>query len=86
MIIEICGTGCAKCHSVGDNVRKTLNEMGLKDGEDVNVTEIRDPVVFASRGVIFTPALMIEGEKVAEGTVPEVKDIKKWIEAKLPNK
>lgn len=86
MIIEICGTGCAKCHSVGDNVRKTLKELGLKDGEDVTVTEIRDPKNFASRGIIFTPALMIDDEKVAEGTVPDVKEIKRWVEAKLPRK
>jgi len=86
MIIEICGTGCARCHTVEDNVRKTLREMGLKEGEDVMVTEIKDPVMFASRGVIFTPALLIDNVKVAEGKVLDVKDLKKLIEARMPKK
>ena len=86
MIIEVCGTGCAKCHAVEDNVRKALREMGLKEGEDVMVTKVEDPLKFASRGVIFTPALLIDGVKVAEGRVLDKNEIKKLIEAKMPQK
>lgn len=86
MIIEVCGTGCAKCHATGDNVRKALREMGLKEGDDVLVSEVKDPVQFATRGVIFTPAVLIDSVKVSEGKIPDVKDIKKWVEGRLPNK
>jgi small redox-active disulfide protein 2 len=83
MIIEVCGTGCAKCHTVVDNVHKTVKEMGLKEGEDVLVNEVKDPLQFATRGVLFTPALLIDNVKLAEGKIPDVKEIKKWIEARL---
>lgn len=86
MIIEVCGTGCAKCHAVEENVRKTLHELGLTEGEQVTVTDIKDPVMMAKKGVIFTPALLIDGVKVAEGKVLDVKEIRKLVEAKLPQK
>jgi len=86
MIIEICGTGCAKCHTVEDNVRKTLQELGLSEDEQIKVADIKDPVMMAKKGVIFTPALLIDGVKMAEGKIPDVKEIKKWVEEKLPKK
>ena len=48
------------------------------------VTEIKDPILMAARGVMLTPALVIDGVKVAEGKIPDVKEIKKWVEERLP--
>jgi len=45
---------------------------------------INDFRLMAARGVMFTPAVVIDGAKVAEGRIPEVKEMKKWIEEKLP--
>lgn len=84
MIIEVCGPGCPRCHAAGDNVRKTLRELDLKEGEDVIVTEIKDPRLMAARGVMLTPAVVIDGVKMAEGKIPDVKEIKKWVEERLP--
>jgi hypothetical protein len=61
-------------------------ELVAKEGEDVLVTEVKDPMQFAARGVLFTPALLIDSVKLAEGKIPDVKEIKKWIEARLPHK
>ena len=84
MIIEVCGMGCARCHATKDNVAKALQELGLKEGEDVMVTEIKDPRQMAARGVMLTPALIIDGVKVVEGKIPDTKEIKKWVEDELP--
>jgi len=84
MIIEVCGTGCAKCQATKANARKALDELNLKEGEDALVTEVKDPKLMAARGVLFTPAVVIDGVKMAEGKIPEVKEIKKWLEEKLP--
>ena len=84
MIIEICGTGCPKCQATKANARKALDELNLKEGEDALVTEVKDPKLMAARGVLFTPAVVIDGVKMAEGKIPEVKEIKKWLEEKLP--
>ena len=80
MIIEVCGTGCPKCQATKANARKALDELGLKQGEDALVTEVKDLKLMAARGVLFTPAVVIDGVKMAEGKIPEVKEIKKWIE------
>jgi len=80
MIIEVCGPGCARCHATKDNVVKALKEMGLKEGEDALVSEIKDPKLMSARGVMLTPAVLIDGIKVCEGRIPDLKEVKKWIE------
>jgi small redox-active disulfide protein 2 len=84
MIIEVCGKGCPRCHATKDNVGKALRELNLKEGEDAAVTEIKDPKMMATRGVMMTPAVIIDGVKVSEGKIPDIKEIKKWIEERLP--
>ena len=80
MIIEVCGPGCPRCHATTDNVGKALQELGLKDGEDVLVSPIKDPKLIATRGVMLTPAVIIDGVKVSEGKIPNPQEIRKWIE------
>jgi len=83
MIIEVCGPGCPRCHATKDNVGKALQELGLKEGEDVAVTHIKDPKLMGARGVMFTPAVVIDGVKVCEGRIPSTEEVRKWIEEKL---
>jgi len=82
MIIEVCGPGCARCHATKDNVVKALKEMGLKEGDDALVSEIKDPKLMSARGVMLTPAVLIDGTKVCEGRIPDLKEVKKWIEGR----
>ena len=82
MIIEVCGPGCPRCQATKDNVGKALQELGLKDGEDVLVSPIKDPRLMATRGVMLTPAVIIDGVKVVEGRIPNPQEIRKWIEEK----
>ncbi len=74
MKIEVLGPGCPKCHATGDNVKKALAELG-RNAEVVHVTDINAMI---SRGVMFTPALIINNRLVAQGkalTVQEIKDL-----------
>ena len=82
MIIEVCGPGCPRCHATKDNVGKALDELGLKEGEDVAVTLIKDLKLMAARGVIITPAVIIDGVKVSEGKIPSPEEVRRWIEEK----
>ena len=79
MIIEVCGPGCPRCHQTKENVRKALKELGLKEGEDALVSEVKDPKMMSARGVVFIPALIINGVKVCEGKIPEPKEITEWL-------
>ena len=83
MMIEVCGPGCPRCHTTKENVVKALKELGLKEGEDAMVGEIKDPKMMAARGVILTPAVLIDGEKMCEGRIPELKEITGWLQEKM---
>jgi small redox-active disulfide protein 2 len=80
MIIEVCGMGCARCNATKETIRKVIKEMGLKEGEEVALTEIKDPKAMADRGVFMTPAVVIDGVKVCEGKIPSSTEISGWIE------
>jgi small redox-active disulfide protein 2 len=82
MIIEVCGKGCAKCEMTEKNVLQAMKELGMNPGIDALVTKIKDIKMISARGVIMTPAVVIDGVKMSEGRIPEVKEIKKWLEEK----
>ena len=79
MMIEVCGPGCPRCHQTKENVVKALKELGLKEEEDAMIGEVKDPKMISVRGVMFTPAIIIDGVKVCEGRIPEVKEIAGWL-------
>lgn len=75
MRIEILGTGCPKCRALADAVSKAVADLGVA-AEIVKVTDI-DQII--DRGVMLTPALVIDGNIVAVGKVPAADDLKKLI-------
>jgi small redox-active disulfide protein 2 len=79
MIIEVCGMGCAKCHATKDTVTKVIQNLGL-DESKATLVEVKDPRQMAMKGVMLTPAVLIDGKKVCEGKIPSVQEVTKWIE------
>ena len=75
MKIEIFGPGCAKCNSLEKNIKEAVAQLNSQ-AEVVKVSDINEMV---KRGVMFTPALFIDGKKMSEGKVPSMEDIKSWI-------
>ena len=73
--IEVFGTGCAKCNRLEKNVHQAVKESGIK-AEVVKVSDISE---IMNRGVIMTPALVINGEAKSTGRVPSVDEIKKLL-------
>ncbi|MCS7217327.1 MAG: thioredoxin family protein [Candidatus Bipolaricaulota bacterium] len=72
MRIEILGTGCAKCQATEENVRKALAELGIA----AEVVHVRNPREFAKYGIMFTPAIVIDGKVRISGHVPSVEEVK----------
>ena len=79
MIIEVCGPGCARCQAAEKNVVQALKELGKELGEEAQVIEIKDIKQISARGVIMTPAVIIDGVKVCEGRIPSPQEVRKWI-------
>ena len=82
MIIEVCGPGCPRCQATEKNALQALKELGMELGEEAQVIEIKDIKQITARGVIITPAIIIDGVKVCEGRIPSPQEIRKWIEEK----
>lgn len=74
--IEVLGTGCAKCKKTTELIDKEIENLGV-DAEVIKVENI-DGIV--SRGVMMTPAVIVDGEKKSGGKVPSAKEIKSWFE------
>ena len=72
--IEILGTNCVKCRALEDNLNKVLKELNIETG----YTKTTDVLEIIKRGVVFSPALVINGEIKSTGqalTESEIKDI-----------
>lgn len=77
MKVEVLGPGCQNCEELKENAEEAAEEMiDLK----VKIEEVKDPAEIASRGVMGTPALEVDGEVVFSGRVPSKSEIKEALE------
>lgn len=73
--IEILGTGCMKCKRLLKNVEKAVKETGIES----EIVKIEDINAIMDRGVMLTPALIINGELKVSGRVADVKEISGYL-------
>jgi small redox-active disulfide protein 2 len=76
MKIEVLGVGCAKCTKLEENVKQAVKETGV----NAEVAHIKDLNEIMNRGVLMTPALVIDGKVVSAGKVLDVGKIKELIQ------
>ena len=75
MEIKVLGTGCAKCKTLEQSVKQSVEDLGI----DAVVTKEEDIVKIMSYGIMHTPGLVIDGKVVLSGRVPSAKDLKELI-------
>ena len=75
MLIQILGTGCAKCEKLEERARQAAEELKL----DCRVEKVKDLQQIMAFGVMITPALVLDGVVKVAGKVPGVEDIKKML-------
>jgi small redox-active disulfide protein 2 len=75
MILEVLGTGCAKCKQLHEATQKALTESGVQ----AEVRKIEDVAEILNRGVFSTPALLKDGKVLVAGRVATPKEIAGWI-------
>jgi small redox-active disulfide protein 2 len=76
MRVEIMGPGCPKCEATERNARKAIHELGL----EAELEHIYDVKEYGKRGVVLTPALVVDGEVLISGRVPSVDELKSLLE------
>lgn len=72
MKIEILGTGCAKCRRMLANVQDAVKALGITP----EIVKVEDITEIMNRGVMLTPALIVDGEARVVGRVPRVDEVK----------
>lgn len=78
MKIEILGTGCPKCKKLTELTEEAVNELGVS----VEITKVTDINKIINYGVMVTPALVIDGDVVVAGKIPDKEKIINWIKKK----
>jgi len=66
MKIEILGTGCAKCEKLAASAEAAARNLGI----EYELCKVTDLGEIMKRGVMFTPALAIDGRVKVSGRVP----------------
>ena len=72
MLIQILGSGCAKCRQLFDNTTEAIKQTAV-DAEIEKIEKINEIMKF---GVPFTPAIVVDGVVKSYGKVLSVDEIK----------
>jgi small redox-active disulfide protein 2 len=75
MIMQVLGTGCAKCKALEANAEKAVRELGL----DIKVEKVTDLKEIMKFQVLSTPGLVIDGQLKVSGRVPSADEIKQML-------
>ena len=65
--VEILGTGCKKCHQLEANDKMAIDNRQL----EAEVSHITDTMEIVKRGVMKTPALVVNGQVLSQGKLLE---------------
>jgi len=74
-LVQILGTGCAKCEKLKHNAEEAIKQSGA----EATVEKVTDITKITSFGVMMTPALAIDGEVKLVGKVPSPEEITKLL-------
>jgi small redox-active disulfide protein 2 len=74
-VIEVLGPGCNNCQRLEANAREAVAQAGV----EAEIVKITDYAEIASRGVMSTPGLVIDGKVVSTGKIPTPWTIAAWL-------
>ena len=72
MKIEIVGAGCPKCKATENVVQQVVEDLELQ----VQIQKVEDMDQIIARGVMMTPAVIIDGTVQIIGHVPSPEELK----------
>ena len=77
MKIEVLGTGCPRCKKTYANAEEAMKELGI----EAELVKVYDSIEIAKRGILETPALVIDGEIKIAGRIPSKGEIKELLKS-----
>jgi len=75
MNIKILGPGCARCHQLEKTTREIVKELGI----DAEIEEVKDINKITEYPILTTPGLVIDGQLLCAGRVPNKAEITQLI-------
>lgn len=75
MIIQVLGTGCARCKTLYELANQAVQETGVA----AQVEKVEDIQKIMTYDIIMTPGLVIDGQVKVAGRVPTLDEVKRLI-------
>ena len=75
MKIQILGSGCAKCRQLAAVAEQAARDLGIQ----YEIEKVTDVKRYPEFGVMFTPALVVDGVVKSSGKVPSIDEAKKLL-------
>ncbi|HET7202273.1 MAG TPA: thioredoxin family protein [Steroidobacteraceae bacterium] len=75
MKIQILGSGCSKCRSLTAITEQAAHDLGL----EYDLEKVTDVKRYPDFGVMFTPALVVDGVVKVSGKVPSLDEAKRLL-------
>ena len=69
--IQILGTGCAKCTNLTKATTAAADALGIP----YELEKVTDFLKFVDFGVMVTPALVVDGDVLVAGSVPNHEEL-----------
>jgi len=79
--IQVLGTGCPTCKKLYEITKKAVLEMGLKDKVEY-LFGAEGMQALIEKGVMSSPALVVDDKVVLTGFTPDIEKIKSLIKGK----
>lgn len=76
-LVQIMGSGCARCNETTKIVEAALAEYGL----EARLEKVTDFSEMARLGVFSTPAVAVDGVVKSVGKIPKQSDVLSWLKA-----
>lgn len=73
--VEVFGTGCKKCVITEEMIKNKAEAIGA----EIDLHHEYDPIAIASRGIMTTPAVMVDSKLVHKGGLPSDAEIEEWL-------
>ncbi len=74
--IKILGTGCPKCKTLEDKVKKTVSELNI----DAEISKVDDIMDIMAYGIMRTPGLVIDNKVVMSGRLPSQSELNEFLQ------
>lgn len=73
--VKVLGSGCRNCETTA----KLIEEAAAAKGVSIRLEKVTDMAAILGYGVMSTPGVVIDGQVVHAGGVPDRKKIEGWL-------